>query len=84
MIHGFVNGGIDFRFRNALHLLSGFIDTFLQAPESFISRSTCRSGCVDIYNDLFIVAKRTTEKAFYRTPRVCRQFPYFAQNSALH
>ena len=66
IIHAFVNGGIDFSFRNALHFFSGFIDTFQQAPESFVSRSSSRSGFVDIYRDRFIVAKRTTETSLVR------------------
>jgi hypothetical protein len=84
MIHGFINGGIDFRFGNSLHFLNGFIDTFPQAPGSFVSRRTYRSRFVDTYDYRFIVAKRTAEKAFYRIPGVRRQFPYSAQSCVLH
>jgi len=78
MIHGFVNGGIDFCFGNSLHFSSSFIDTFPQATGSVVSLRAGRSWFVDIDSDRFIVAKRTAEKGFHRMPRVARQFSYSA------
>jgi hypothetical protein len=78
VIHAFINGGVEFSFRNSLHFSTSFIDTFPQATGSVVSLRAGRSWFVDIDSDRFIVAKRTAEKYFHRMPGVDRQFPYSA------